>query len=403
MNSKMSDLPAALVAWARLSGPTIVLDAIRLRAGRGAQLDRGDVRVDLTAAQRREVARLLGTPWDVSGRPPRLQDLAAGLAEHGLTVRAYLESLDGAPIVDRRKARAAQRFAVEAEHSTVLDLLSAEIDSASSEIWLSDLGLPRPGDGALHALVEQVLQVWQQLPGEDGPPVRLAYLAAGVLGNAHALDYNELLGRAVCRLIATVHGLPRPLSASRDWRRAWAAAGVRCDEISSRVLALNLPLRGASAAARWCEAADGEPLWLSLRAISGDWSVPSGIRVYVCENPTVVEAAADALGDRCLPLICTDGLASLAAVNLVAGLAKAGCEILVRADIDDSGFVLVDQLRTAAPAATTWRFDSATYAQHLGLSDVTGEKPLLRELYARYRVPLHEEAILDDLVSDLGA
>jgi hypothetical protein len=108
---------------------------------------------------------------------------------------------------------------------------------------------------------------------------------------------------------------------------------------------------------------------------------------------------ADALGDRSLPLICTDGLASLAAVNLVAGLADAGCEIFIRADVDDSGFVLVDQLRAAAPAATSWRFDSATYAQHVGLSD---EESPLRELYARHRLPLHEEAILDDLISDLS-
>lgn len=395
----MSDLPPALVAWARLPGPTVVLDAIRLRAGRGAQLDRGEVRVELTTEQRREVARLLGTSWEVSGRPPRLQDLATGLAEHGLTVRDFLESLDGAPIVDRREVRAAQRLAAEAEQSTVLDLLSAAIDSASSEIWLSDPGLPRPGDGTLRALVERVLQVWQQLPGDDGQPVRLAGLAAAVLGNAHALDYNEVLGRAVCRLIATVRGLPRPLSAGRDWRSAWAAAGVRCDEISSRVLTLNLPLLGASAAARWCATAEGEPLWLSLRAVSGDWSVPPGTRIYVCENPTIVEAVADALGASSFPLVCTDGFASLAAVNLVAGLASAGCEILIRADIDDAGFALVEQIWAAAPNATTWRFDSATYARYLGLSDALGEG--LRDLYGRFRVPLHEEAILDDLVSDL--
>src|SRR5262249_56742562 len=138
-------------------------------------------------------------------------------------------------------------------------------------------------------------------------------------------DYGEELGRAVSRLIAVTHGLPRPVRAGRDWRRAWAAAGVRCDGVSSRVLALNLPLRGDAPAARWSAAAPGEPLWLSLRSITGAWSVPAGNRVFACENPTVLEAAADELGPDCPPLICTDGIPSLAALDLVAGLAAAGC------------------------------------------------------------------------------
>ncbi|WP_218579031.1 SbcC/MukB-like Walker B domain-containing protein [Phytohabitans houttuyneae] len=80
--------------------------------------------------------------------------------------------------------------------------------------------------GNLRTLIEQVSHVWRRLPEPAQPRVRLAQLAATTWQDAHALDYREELGRAVSRLIAVTHRLPRPLSAGRDWRRAWAAVGV---------------------------------------------------------------------------------------------------------------------------------------------------------------------------------
>lgn len=406
----MSELPPGLVTWARLAGPAKVLDAARQRARRGFHTESGTVRVELTTPQRREVARLLGTPWDVSGRPVRLQDLGTALAEHGLTVREFVETLDGRPVVNRRELHAEHQVAADAERSAAIALLTdAGIETTCAETWLADSGLPRPGTGNLRALTEQVVRVWHRLPGQSRPGVRLAQLAASALDNAHALDYREELGRAVSRLIALAHGLPRPLRAGRDWRRAWSAAGVRCDGVSSRVLVLNLPLRGDNPAARCSAAVPGEPLWLSLRAITGDWTVPTGTSVFVCENPTVLEAAADELGPRCPPLICTDGIPSLAALDLIAGLAATGCAINVRADIDDAGFVVVEQVRSVAPAATPWRYDATSYTQHLGLTGIAaadGDEETrlrqLRELYARHRIPLHEEALLDQLLTDLA-
>jgi uncharacterized protein (TIGR02679 family) len=409
-----AELPPGLVAWARMAGPAAVLDAVRQRAQRGSRTEDGKLSVELPPPRRGEVARLLGTPWDVSGQPVRLQYLAAALAEHGLTVRTFVEALDGRPVVNRREVRAERQAAAAAERSAAVSLLAAAgIDAGCAEAWLADPSLPRPGTGEMRALAAQVARVWGRLPSTPGPGVRLARLAATALGDAHALDYGQELGRAVSRLIALAHGLPRPLRAGRDWRRAWASAGVRCDGVSSRVLALNLPLCGDAPAARWSAAAAGEPLWLSLRSIAGSWSAPAGATVYVCENPTVLEAAADELGPRCLPLVCTDGIPSIAALDLLAGLADAGCAINVRADIDHAGFVVVEQVRSVAPAATAWRYDTTTYAQHLGLdpaadpaADPAGDEDArlrqLRALHAQHQIPLHEEALLDQLLSDLA-
>ncbi|MGH3622172.1 MAG: DUF2399 domain-containing protein, partial [Sciscionella sp.] len=222
----------------------------------------------------------------------------------------------------------------------------------------------------------------------------------------HGLDARQPLGRAVARLAAVLGGLPRPLRAGRAWRDAWASVGVRCDGVSPRVLVLNLPLSGDSPSARLCAVAAGEPIWLTMRSLSGNWSVPEPRTVFVCENPTVLEAAADLLGADCPPMVCTDGFASGAALDLIGGLSDAGCRLRIRADVDPAGFSIVDQIRSVAPDASLWRFDIALYSDVTGAPASSGESretgPTLRELSDEHGVALHEERVLDQLLADLA-
>ncbi|MDN3020602.1 hypothetical protein [Streptomyces sp. S.PB5] len=91
-----------------------------------------------------------------------------------------------------------------------------------------------------------------------------------------------------------------------------------------------------------------------------------------------------------------------------SGLAVATDEISVRADIDDAGFVVVDQLLAAAPAARSRRFDAGAYVDHLGLApdgisaDRWTNTHMLRDLYVEQRLPTHEEALLTPLLDDLS-
>jgi Protein of unknown function C-terminus (DUF2399) len=82
--------------------------------------------------------------------------------------------------------------------------------------------------------------------------------------------------------------------------------------------------------------------------------------------------------------------------------------IRIRADFDAAGLAIVDQVRLAAPAASGWRYDAATYAGHLGIevpssAEPTDEWTQLRTLYACHRTSVHEEAILHQLVGELAA
>jgi uncharacterized protein (TIGR02679 family) len=390
----MTELPPGLEHWARLPGPRLVLAALRDRAERGHRLDAGTLRAALTEQQRREVALLLGTPWGLSGSSLSLRLLASRLAEHGLTAGELVQAVGG-PVIVRSEARtAAREQELAARQRAAQVLVDAGLPGQAATAWALDV----PASD-LPSVADAVARVWQHLP-LGAQPVRLAQLAADVFNDSHALDATTHLGRVVARLAAAVNDLPRPRQTGTAWRAAWRSVGVLCDTASSRVLVLNLPLRGRSPAAAICVSVVGEPVWLTQRMLEQEWSCEP-VTVHVCENPTVLEAAADALARRCPPLVCTDGIASVAATGLIAGLATSGCQIIARADFDDAGLTIVDQITAAAPTAQMWRFDQATYAGLLpaGKEEATSVAGLREAI--KIGGTIHEERLLDTLLDDL--
>jgi uncharacterized protein (TIGR02679 family) len=203
---------------------------------------------------------------------------------------------------------------------------------------------------------------------EAGLAGLLTEVATSLFGNPHALDRDQALGRAAVRVLAAaaaVRAGDDPGQAAADgvltagrWRQTWADAGVACDRVSATVLALNVPLVGDAAAAALSTAAAGEPVWLTARSLAGSWSPAPGLgAVRVCENPSVVEAAADELGPDCPPLVCTYGRPSTAAYALLRGLHAAGVPLLVSGDRDAAGEQITAELLAASPGAEPWRPD----------------------------------------------
>ena len=123
-------------------------------------------------------------------------------------------------------------------------------------------------------------------------------------------------------------------------------------------------------------AVEAEPVWLTLRSLRGsDWRLADGVaEVFVCENPSIVEAAADRFGASCRPLICTFGVPGLAAQLLLASIARRA-RLWVRADGDMAGWRIVESL-LRLPGAQPWRMPPGFSA--------------------------YEEEIVDDLLDDLA-
>jgi uncharacterized protein (TIGR02679 family) len=233
-------------------------------------------------------------------------------------------------------------------------LHEAGTPAAAVTAWLGRRGLPAAGNGQLLDLALRCASVWSALPRPDSGRVLLAVLAAAALNDPHALDRGSATATAVLRLLG--HDLP---DSAEAWRMAWEEHGIDCDPVSSRVLVLNLPLDGDAPCARLAQAAGPEPLRLTLRSLTGSFrmAVPAS-DVYVCENPSVLIAAADQLGKSSRPLVCTNGRPSAAALRLLTGLAESGTSIHVRADDDTAGQAIVATVRRAIPDAKLWRFEA---------------------------------------------
>jgi uncharacterized protein (TIGR02679 family) len=340
-----------LLDWARLPGPQKVLAAARRRLEEGGDLTGRPFRVTLTASEREEVGKLLGMSWIHSGRAVGARALAEAIGNLGTDVPELLAAA-GTPVRDLRGARIAAMQGAEAERERAVAVLrDVGVPPDVASAWASRRGLPAAGSGQLADLASRCAHVWERLPGPTAGRILLTVLAASALGDPHALDRGSPVATGILRLLG--HELPE---SAEMWRAVWEEHGVDCDPVSSRVLVLNLALEGDAACVPLSHAAGAEPLWLTLRSLTGVFR-SSASDIYVCENPSVLIAAADALGPRSRPLICTNGRPSAAAVRLLTRLAETGASLRIRADDDTVGQEIVKSLRSSIPSAQLWRYD----------------------------------------------
>lgn len=385
MSVPVPAVPQALLSWAARPGPAVVLAAARARLEAGQRGPRLTLTADLDDPGRRDVSELLGLQWRASQAPVTLGALRAAFLKHGVELEDVLVACGG-PLRNAPAERAAARTARADEADTARAALlgagvpNAAVDQAISRRWLGRTGR----GGEVQRAAEQLVRVWAALPAPAG--TLLATFAGELFADPHALDKDRPLGRTAARLIAasghaSIAGEDPAAEVlePEGWRAAWASVGVTCDRVSSTVLVLNLAIPcssdllgaagnladlQAAALRRVCTAAaaTGEPVWLTLRLVPPGFELRpgscSGMVVRVCENPAVIEAAADKLSAGALPLVCTYGRPSLAARALLTALAAAGAQILVTADRDDAGRAILAGLLADVPEAREWLPDA---------------------------------------------
>lgn len=369
----------------------------------------------LSASEYEALALLTGAP----ARPAKsmridLARLDATLREAGVaaSLRDALERLDG-PIVHR----AAMRAAAQARWSTMPGRCRQNglggLLQAPAGLGLLKRLARQDADHAMR-LIERTEAVLQRLPAQGLPR---AQLAAETLGDAHALD----AGQAVATLVLAAWRQAEPGAIRRASdpdaeapeeraRDTWARAGVMVNELARPALFLNLPVRTPEHRL----AADGEPAYLSLRRLlrSPPAFDVAAREVFVCENPNLVAIAADRLGARCAPLVCTDGMPAAAQRMLLAQLASAGAELRCHGDFDWAGLRIANwTIRSFG--ARPWRLRAGDYE-----AAAKGAPQLRRDLddgpavaaiwdetlapaMARHGVSIAEEAVAASLLADL--
>jgi uncharacterized protein (TIGR02679 family) len=372
----------------------------------------------LGEAERRALADLLGWREVPSGDVQlRLQDLDSSLRASVLRVglREVVEALCG-PLRDLPQEKAE----LEAELASLRHLAEhhpAVVARAELRGWPQELmragivtRLAREAGTTKEAALRRLLDAAARLPA---PGVLLPVFAAGLCGDAHALDAGRPLGSGLLRAAARLAGWPALPESAPARRQLWAEVGVACDSLSADVLVLGLrPLGGALLARRLRDAADaGEPQRVTLRELGPGLEPGAGARVFVCENPSVVAAAADRLGPRCPPLVCVEGVPSSAAMRLLGEWRAAGSTFHVHCDFDWAGIRIANAL-FAFGLGEPWRFEAADYrgavdAGHRGpaLAGSRAEPSWSESLAAAMAsagCAVLEEQVLGDLLADLG-
>ncbi|MEO3748424.1 TIGR02679 family protein [Plantactinospora sp. B5E13] len=399
--------------WDRPSGPADLVDQPgwrRLLAAARRSLERTGGRLDTTVTlstptddERLVVIGITGTHRSAAAArlSVRLTDVdehlraahATGLVEV-LTATAPLRNLPS----DRTRETVA-RDAV---------LAVANDGRHASSPWYAEWldGLRR--DGALTRVVraglpfEDVVRVLDALPAADEP---IPVFADRVLDDTKALTDGPLRG-LVLRAVAAWQQTALPVDGEQE-RALWESVGLVPDDLASQVLVLNAPATGGLVGRWLTEAAQaGVPMRVTLHQLRLAPLTLNCHEVYVCENPAVLRAATTALGAQAPPLICTEGVPSVAVHTLLR--AARGAVIRWRNDFDWTGVRLTAAALQLYPGAVPWRMTAADYLPAAGTGTALLGTPTrtpwdesLGEAMRRTGRAVMEERLLDLLIADL--
>ncbi|MEI5524434.1 TIGR02679 family protein [Streptomyces brasiliscabiei] len=418
--------PGALAFLSR-PGLSRLWAAARTRLERGGLEPTGTIRLPLVDPQEREaLSLLLAKPLTGPSATISLPELDARLriSAVGRGLAATLTAL-GPPLTDRRAARDAATAERDRLWSAAEAALAATslADQPWADRWLTDIRRSgtftrRPPTTALTTLTQAIQALATLHPGSGPAPVTWGRgeLATRTTGSAHGLDDGTLLARLVLRGIALAQDVDFPTDAPAR-RALWRRASVTPDEVSSTVLTYGLRPTGTT----WQETALRERadrhlethLTLrELRTLHRHLKLPSRTRVHVCENPRVVEAAADA--GRTAPLICTSGSATTVVLTLLDTLAATDCAFVYHGDFDWPGITLANRVMERY-GAEPWRMGAPDYEYLATRAELHGTPPLplsgtsveatwdteLAATMDALGLALHEEAALDLLLEDL--
>lgn len=186
------------------------------------------------------------------------------------------------------------------------------------------------------------------------------------------------------------------------------------DETSSSVLVHGLRPEPRGRLTRafglFCDAA--MPFCVTLQMLHAEpWLCRSAEVVHICENPTIVSVASNRLGKRCKPILCTEGMPSVAARRLLSMLCTSGVKLLYHGDFDVWGLRIANLIMSEYNARP-WRFGAREYLDNLdrGLGIEAVHSHLvnacwdskLGDTMHRRGMDIHEEQVLDDLLVDLS-
>jgi uncharacterized protein (TIGR02679 family) len=325
-----------------------------------------------------------------------LSQLEAALRSCGIDPRREYERVGGRPVRDLPAERVAQRER-RGEFRSWLVSHPAVVSRPRVAEWFEQATRQGRVHEGMQQLVAHALQVLAALP--SGATVQRSVLAARLLdGDPHALDVGTPLHGLTVSLLAAAADLGSEASA----REVWATWNVLVDPISSNLAAVNLPLAGNGPAAVIARAVRGTHVVLTYGQLTAaDLSWPCGVPCFSCENPSVLIAAEQLLGEACPPLVCTAGRPSDAVRILFSTVHRAGVRLQHHGDFDEAGVQIFRDLEDCYDALP-WRFDVDALYDSIGPGAPARRAETLEDGVRRISSGLAEEMLIEDLIADLG-
>lgn len=411
MSTPAAHTPASLVADAALER---LWTRIRHRLERaGGRLSGSIMLANLSEPERRAIDLLFGKRTRGTRVQIALEDLDRSLraSRLGVGLVAVLEAQ--APLRDLAAERAA-RLAAEAAFWTDAASHPAVARHPPLADWLARLRqsghLQRLAADEPEQVLLACLNLLALLPVAG---VDRAVLASDLFGDAHGLDDDRSLMRLLLHALSHLEKTAPP-SRSAQRRDLLAAFGIFSDSTSTTVLILNLRPQPTGpitrAIALYADAA--VPVAVTLQMLHAEPWTWTPATVWVCENPTVLGLAARRLNTACPPMVCVEGMLSVAARRLLVSLAAAGVELRYHGDFDKGG-IRIANIVIGEIGACPWRMAAADYREALArpkyFLPIKGSVPQarwdtrLRAEMEQRRLAVHEEKVVDFLIADLKA
>ncbi|MET8426861.1 TIGR02679 family protein [Nocardia sp. NPDC004860] len=385
---------------------------IRDRLERNGHSIEGTVRIELSDEAAQRVSGLLGRRLAPGRRSVPLSEMDAALlrsaAARGLV--SVVAELTGSPLRDRPSERLAKQSAVSelwsgVGHSLERNGLADAAWAGPLVRWLHTSGLLiRGGERANHEF-DTAVRALSAVLSSDPRPRMLAELAAALTGDAHALDSDRLAGRLALRGLSLALDFPEPAT-PRERIAAWERVAVSADTVSGTVLTWNLRPPGDDpwSTMMRSRAELGLVTHLTLAELASTAAplAAMGITIAACENPQVLQRAAE-IGVQ-QPLVCFSGNPSSAGMQLAERI-----PIRYHGDFDWPGISIAARLFAAG--AQPWQMHATDYlravasgTQRLPLTGRPIATPWDARLHSamlHFELAVHEESILDDLLTDL--
>lgn len=388
------------------------------RAGRfSASLPDDDVR--------QQVSEIYGRPLYAERSRIMVSKLDTQLRENtrfGLGLAAVLEILHGRPIEPRESESAARTERRDRTGEAARAALAEHGLTSSSwaEPWISWLHqYGRVAEDVLEPVLRHAAGALSRMRLDPDAPEPASYTSradlASRVGSAHELDSGTTLSRVVLRAAALAHGVDAPGN-ERERRALWERCGIALDAVSATVLCWSLPLAGDDDWSR--NLLHRNELRLPAHLTHGDLAlaperlVEPGAVIAVCENPRVLEAAAQERIEH--PVVCASGQPSTVALALLARLRADGAQLRYHGDFDWAGVAIAGRLH-ADHGVGLWRMSGTDYreavnlaaAERLDLPPLAGSPvdtpwdPDLAELMSTASRAVEEEIVLETLLADL--